>query len=148
MLPVSPAALAVGHLVVPGLLLWAAAAAARSAALLPGTPTGTLTAYAVTLLVAGPALVATALVGAYRGAPRYDLLALSLDWYAALPFLLWRLAPALAAGFVTAPWLWHSVVGPSAGPDASAVLWLAARSAVVIAWAVRRITRQARDLHT
>ncbi|MFF2792640.1 DUF6297 family protein [Streptomyces sp. NPDC058049] len=148
MLPVSPAALAVGHLVVPGLLLWAAAAAARSAALLPDTPTGTLTAYAVTLLVAGPALVATALVGAYRGAPRYDLLALSLDWYAALPFLLWRLAPALAAGFVTAPWLWHSVVGPSAGPDASAVLWLAARSAVVIAWAVRRITRQARDLHT
>ncbi|WP_328926170.1 DUF6297 family protein [Streptomyces sp. NBC_00190] len=148
MLPVSPAALAVGHLVVPVLLLWAAAAAARSAALLPGAPAGTLTAYAVTLLVAGPALVATVLVGAYRGAPRYDLLALSLDWYAALPFLLWRLAPALAAGFVTAPWLWHTVAGPSAGPDASAVLWLAARSTVVIAWAVRRISRQARDLHT
>ncbi|GGS15995.1 hypothetical protein Snoj_30030 [Streptomyces nojiriensis] len=148
LLPVSPATLAVGHLVVPGLLLWAAAAVARSAALLPGAPAGTLTTYAVTLLVAGPALVATALVGAYRGAPRYDLLALSLDWFAALPFLLWRLAPALAAGFVTAPWLWHSVVGPSAGPDASATLWLAARSAVVIAWAVRRITRQSRDLHT
>ncbi|MEU9303263.1 DUF6297 family protein [Streptomyces sp. NPDC048269] len=148
MLPFSPAALALGHLVVPVLLLWAAAAAAWSAALLPGTPTATLTAYALTLLFAGPALVATALVGAYRGAPRYDLLALSLDWYAALPFLLWRLAPALAAGFVAAPWLWHTVAAPSGGPDASAILWLAARSAVVIAWAARRIARQARDLHT
>lgn len=145
-LPFSPAATAVSHLAVPVALLWTTAAAAWSAAALPGMPSGALTSYATTLFVAGPALVGTVLVGAYRGAPRYELLALSLDWYAAVPFLLWRLAPALGAGFVAAPWLWHAASAPSAAPDTSAILWLAARSAAVLAWAVHRITRQARDL--
>ncbi|MGW1638551.1 DUF6297 family protein [Streptomyces lavendulae] len=146
LLPFPPGVLAVAHLVVPVLLLWAAAAATWSAAHLPGMPTGDLAAYATTLLLAGPSLVGSTLVGAYRGAPRYDLLALSLDWYAAVPFVLWRLAPALAAGFVIAPWLWHTVSTAPGAPDGSAILWLAARSAAVLAWSAHRIIRQARDL--
>ncbi|RSS60870.1 DUF6297 family protein [Streptomyces sp. WAC06614] len=145
LLPQSPGGQAVAHLAVPVGLLWAAGAVAYATAALAGPATGPLTAYATALLLAGPALVGTALVGAYRGAPRYDLLALSLDWYAAVPFVLWRLAPALAAGFVAAPYLWHVAYVPAAGPDED-TLWLAVRSAVVLAWAVRRIARQARDL--
>ncbi|MFE9482470.1 DUF6297 family protein [Streptomyces spororaveus] len=146
LLPFPPGVLAVGHLAVPVLLLWAAAAAAWSVAHLPGTPARDLTAYATALLLAGPSLVGSTLVGAYRGAPRYDLLALSLDWYAAVPFVLWRLAPALAAGFVVAPWLWHTVSAAPGASDGSAVLWLAARSAAVLAWSAHRVGRQARDL--
>ncbi|MFF3085744.1 DUF6297 family protein [Streptomyces nojiriensis] len=147
LLPLSPGVLALSHLAVPVAFLWAAGGVGWAAALLSGPPAGPLGAYATALLLAGPALVGTTLVGAYRGAPRYDLLALSLDWYAAVPFVLWRLAPALAAGFVTAPYLWHTAHHPAAGPDGD-TLWLAARSAAVLAWTVRRITRQARELCT
>ncbi len=83
-------------------------------------------------------------MGAYRGAPRYDLPALSLDWYAAVPFALRRLAPAPAAGFAAAPCLWHAAYDPSAGPDGN-TLWPAVRSAAVLAWAVRRVGRRARE---
>ncbi|MFK0259404.1 DUF6297 family protein [Streptomyces sp. NPDC090445] len=147
LLPQPPAVLAVAHLAVPAAVLWAAAGTTWLLSLLPGLPAGPLTAYATALLVAGPALVATTLVGAYRGAPRYDLLALSLDWFAAVPFVLWRLAPALAAGCVAAPFLWHMAYDASGGPDAADTLWLAVRSAAVLAWAVRRVGRQARELH-
>ncbi|NXY93299.1 hypothetical protein HYE82_02500 [Streptomyces sp. BR123] len=75
------------------------------------------------------------------------MLALSLDWFAAVPFLLWRLAPSLAAGFVAAPFLWHMAYDASGGPDAADTLWLAVRSGAVLAWAVRRVGRQARELH-
>ncbi|MFD0266128.1 DUF6297 family protein [Streptomyces sp. NPDC127106] len=145
LLPLPPGAQAVSHAAVPSALLWTAGAAAWAFAALTGAATGPLPAYATALLLAGPALVGTALVGAYRGAPRYDLLALSLDWYAAVPFVLWRLAPALAAGFVAAPYLWHVAYTPSTGPDED-TLWLAARSAAVLAWSLRRVARQARDL--
>ncbi|MEV7611453.1 DUF6297 family protein [Streptomyces sp. NPDC089799] len=145
LLPLSPGALALSHLAVPTAFLWTAGGAAWTASLLSGE--GPLGAYATALLLAGPALVGTTLVGAYRGAPRYDLLALSLDWYAALPFILWRLAPTLAAAFVTAPYLWHTAYHPTATPDAD-TLWLAIRSATVLAWTVRRIRHQAKDLHS
>ncbi|MFG2297768.1 DUF6297 family protein [Streptomyces sp. NPDC048603] len=145
LLPLSPGTLALSHLAVPVAFLWAAGGVGWAAALLSGPPAGPLGAYATALLLAGPALVGTTLVGAYRGAPRYDLLALSLDWYAAAPFVLWRLAPALAAGFVTAPYLWHMACHPAAGPDAD-TLWLALRSAAVLAWSVHRTARQAKDL--
>lgn len=146
LLPLSPGVLALSHLAVPVAFLWAAGGVGWAAALLSGPPAGPLGAYATALLLAGPALVGTTLVGAYRGAPRYDLLALSLDWYAAVPFVLWRLAPALAAGFVTAPYLWHVAYHPAAGPDGD-TLWLAVRSAAVLAWSVRRVGHQARDLY-
>ncbi|WP_328788352.1 DUF6297 family protein [Streptomyces sp. NBC_00273] len=147
LLPLSPGVLALSHLAVPVAFLWAAGGVGWAAALLSGPPAGPLGAYATALLLAGPALVGTTLVGAYRGAPRYDLLALSLDWYAAVPFVLWRLAPTLAAGFVTAPYLWHMAYHPTAGPDGN-TLWLAVRSAAVLAWAAHRTNRQAKDLYT
>ncbi|MGZ9933914.1 DUF6297 family protein [Streptomyces sp. NC-S4] len=145
LLPLSPGALALSHLAAPVAFLWAAGGVGWAAALLSSAPAGPLGAYATALLLAGPALVGTTLVGAYRGAPRYDLLALSLDWYAAVPFVLWRLAPALAAAFVTAPYLWHTAHHPTATPDTD-TLWLAARSAAVLAWSAHRTTRQAKAL--
>lgn len=147
LLPLSPGVLALSHLAVPVAFLWAAGGLGWAAALLSGPSAGPLGAYATALLLAGPALVGTTLVGAYRGAPRYDLLALSLDWYAAVPFVLWRLAPALAAGFVTAPYLWHVAYHPAAGPDED-TLWLALRSAAVLAWTIRRTNHRAKDLST
>ncbi|WP_030713118.1 DUF6297 family protein [Streptomyces sp. NRRL S-237] len=145
LLPLSPGVLALSHLAVPVAFLWVAGGAGWAAALLSGPSAGPLGAYATALLLAGPALVGITLVGAYRGAPRYDLLALSLDWFAAVPFVLWRLAPALAAGFVAAPYLWHVAYHPAAGPDGD-TLWLAVRSAAVLAWAVHRVGRQAKEL--
>ncbi|MGW3321964.1 DUF6297 family protein [Streptomyces virginiae] len=145
LLPLSPGALALSHLVVPVAFLWVAGGAGWAAALWSGPPSGPLGAYATALLLAGPALVGTTVWGAYRGAPRYDLLALSLDWFAAVPFVLWRLAPVLAAVFVAAPYLWHVAYHPTAAPDGN-TLWLAARSAAVLAWTAHRVARRAKDL--
>ncbi|MFB6824899.1 DUF6297 family protein [Streptomyces virginiae] len=145
LLPLSPGVLALSHLAVPVAVLWLAGGAGRAVALLSGPPAGPLGAYATALLLAGPALVGTTLWGAYRGAPRYELLALSLDWFAVVPFVLWRLAPLLAAAFVLAPYLWHVAYHPVAAPEAN-TLWLAARSAAVLAWTTHRVARRARDL--
>ncbi|MFD0119989.1 hypothetical protein [Streptomyces virginiae] len=83
--------------------------------------------------------------GCLPGAPRYELPALSLDWFAVVPFVLRRPAPVPAAAFVAAPYLWHVAYHPTAAPDAN-TLWPAARSAAVLAWAAHRVDRRAKDL--
>ncbi|MEV6737205.1 DUF6297 family protein [Streptomyces sp. NPDC051104] len=150
LLPFSPASLAVAHFAVPTLALslggGGAAAVALAAGGSPSLHTA-LVAYLPVLSAAAPAVIGAALVGAYRGAPRYDLLALSADWYGALPFLFWRTAPMLAAVFVVAPWLWHALVVFPEAFHLSAAVALVVRSALVCAWSLWRVTRQAQYLN-
>ncbi|MFC8722198.1 hypothetical protein ACFUEL_32925, partial [Kitasatospora sp. NPDC057198] len=142
LLPFAPGRVALSHLVVPSVLLAVlGAAAATAVALLLPVPGPVLRGVLLLFTAGAPALVGAALLGAYRGPLRYELMAFSADWFGALPFVLWYGAPALVAVAVAAPLLWHAATATAlTGP---AVLRFAATAAPAVAFAARRILRSA-----
>ncbi|MFJ5921085.1 DUF6297 family protein [Kitasatospora sp. NPDC092948] len=141
LLPFTPARIALSHLVVPTVLLavLGTAAATVTAALVP-TPAAVLRAVLLLLTAGAPAAVGAALLGAYRGPLRYDLMALSADWYGALPFVLWYAAPALTAVAVAGPLLWHAATA-TALTHGTVLAQFAASAVLAPALAARRVAR-------
>ncbi|MFJ5231441.1 DUF6297 family protein [Kitasatospora sp. NPDC088391] len=142
LLPFSPATVARSHLLVPTVLLAVLGATATgAAALLLPVPSPVLSAVLLQFTAGAPALVGAALLGAYRGPLRYDLMSVSADWYGALPFVLWYAAPALTALAVAAPFLWHAAVTPTL--TAPALLRFALTALLTTALATWRLSRPA-----
>ncbi|MFF0292185.1 DUF6297 family protein [Kitasatospora sp. NPDC004614] len=143
LLPFTPARIALSHLVVPTVLLavLGAAAATVTAAVIQAPPV-VLSAVLLLFTAGAPTAVGAALLGAYRGPLRYDLMSLSADWYGALPFVLWYCAPALTTVAVAAPLLWHAATA-TALTHGSVLAQFAATAALAPAPAARRVARSA-----
>jgi hypothetical protein len=143
LLPFAPQRIAVTHLLVPSLLLAVlGTAAATAAATLVGAPPVVLRTALLVFTAGAPAVVATALMGAYRGPLRYELLYLWADGAAPLPFVLWYAAPALLALAVVSPLLWHAVTAATLGAG-TALPQFAVSALLATALAAPRITREA-----
>ncbi|MFE4518172.1 DUF6297 family protein [Kitasatospora sp. NPDC056783] len=143
LLPFAPARIALSHLVVPTVLLAVlGSAAAIATATLVSAPKTVLLAVLLLFTAGAPAGIAAALLSAYRGPLRYELMSLSADWFGVIPFVLWYCSPALVAIAVAAPLLWHAATATAL--TGGTVLGQFAVSAVLAtALAARRITRSA-----
>ncbi|MCC9309087.1 DUF6297 family protein [Kitasatospora sp. RB6PN24] len=141
LLPFSPARIALSHLVVPSALLaLLGAAAAIATALLIGAPDIVLRTVLLLVTAGAPAGIGAALLGAYRGPLRYELLAVSADWYGAVPFVLWYCAPALVTAAVAAPLLWHAATA-AALTSGTTVAQFAVSAVLALAVTVRHVIR-------
>ncbi|MER5546322.1 DUF6297 family protein [Streptomyces sp. NPDC002589] len=146
LLPFAPHTVALSHFIVPtAALAVLGPIAAWITCKVAGLPGSDWHLWALTTTVGAPAAVGAALMTAYRGGMRYDLLYLSPDWYAMLPFLIWYTAPTLACTAVAAPLLWQTVVSPHA-PMAPAIVQLAVATCLVLGLSIWRIRAQARSL--
>ncbi|MFJ1758547.1 DUF6297 family protein [Kitasatospora sp. NPDC088134] len=144
LLPFAPATVARSHLLVPAVLLAVlGATAAGAAALLLPVPSPVRSAALLQFTAGAPALVGAALLAAYRGPLRYELMSVSADWYGALPFVLWYGAPALTAFAVTAPFLWHAATAPAL--TTPALVQFALTALLATALATWRLARPAPD---
>ncbi|TQF04037.1 hypothetical protein E6W39_19640 [Kitasatospora acidiphila] len=139
LLPFTPARIALSHLVVPtALMALLGAAAATATALLIGAPPVVLLAVLLLLTAGAPAGIGAALLGAYRGPLRYELMAVSADPYGAVPFVLWYCAPALVTVAVAAPLLWHAATATTLTAG-TALAQFAVSAALAIALTVWRV---------
>ncbi|MFI9722642.1 hypothetical protein ACIHFE_23780 [Streptomyces sp. NPDC052396] len=146
LLPFAPRTVALSHFAVPTAVLCPLGpAVAWATARLAGLPAADWQPWALVSTVGAPAAVGAALMTAYRGAMRYDLMFASLDWYGVLPFLLWYTAPVLLCTVVAAPLLWQGVVSPYA-PLGPAVVRLAVAAVVALGLSGWRVGAQARAL--
>ncbi|GAA2711402.1 DUF6297 family protein [Streptomyces luteosporeus] len=146
LLPFAPHTVALGHFVVPtAALCLLGPAVSWATCLLTGLPASAWHLWALVSAIGAPAAVGAALMTAYRGAMRYDLMFLSPDWYAVLPFLIWYAAPTLMCTAVAAPLLWQSVVSPHAALT-GAVVQLAIASGLALALSAWRVRAQARAM--
>ncbi|MEV5508595.1 hypothetical protein [Streptomyces orinoci] len=146
LLPFAPRTVPLSHFAVPTAVLCVLGpAVAWATARLAGLPGADWQLWALVSTVGAPAAVGAALMTAYRGGMRYDLLYGSLDWYAVLPFLIWYTAPTLLCTIVAGPLLWQSVVSPQASLT-PAVVQPAVAAALALGLSVRRVGAQARSL--
>ncbi|MFJ9840911.1 DUF6297 family protein [Kitasatospora sp. NPDC101155] len=141
LLPFTPARIALSHLVVPtALLAVLGSAAAVATATLVSAPDIVLLAVLLLFTAGAPAGIGAALLSAYRGPLRYELMSLSADWYGVFPFVLWYCAPALVAIAVAAPMLWHAATAETLA-DGTALAQFAVSAVLATALAAWRVTR-------
>jgi hypothetical protein len=141
LLPFTPRRIALSHLLVPTLLLAVlGTAASTAAAALVGAPPIVLRTALLLFTAGAPAAVAAALLSAYRGPLRHELLYLSADWFGPLPFVLWYATPALLALAVASPLLWHAATAATLAAG-TALPQFAVSALLATALAARRITR-------
>jgi hypothetical protein len=141
LLPFTPARIALSHLVVPTVLLAVlGSAAAVATATLVSAPDVVLLAVLLLFTAGAPAGIGAALLSAYRGPLRYELMSLSADWYGVFPFVLWYCAPALVAIAVAAPLLWHAATAATLA-DGTALAQFAVSAVLATALAAWRVTR-------